>query len=196
MHPACDILIFGTGSFAQRIACDLAATASEPVTLAIAGRNALRLAWITTAVRARAHMFQRSVAISSHALDLAVEGAAGDLLGRLRPAVVVQAASLQAGAVIAQAGTAWARLVAEGGLSATAVFQALLTSRIALALAGAAPHSQLINGCFPDVANGIVAAMGLPITCGIGNIAILAHAFAGSLGPKQNCSCSAITRTS
>jgi len=184
MDPACDILIFGTGSFAQRIACDLAATASAPVALAIAGRNALRLAWITTAVQARAHMFQRPVTISSHAVDLAVEGAAGDLLGRLQPAVVVQAASLQAGAVIAHAGTAWARLVAEGGLSATAVFQALLTSRIARALAGAAPDSRLINGCFPDVANGIVAAMGLPVTCGIGNIAILAHAFAGSLGPK------------
>jgi hypothetical protein len=184
MGPACDILIFGTGSFAQRIACDLAATARQPLALAIAGRNAARLAWIATAARARAHMFQRPLVISSHDVDLAVEGAAGDLLGKLQPAVVVQAASLQAGAVIAHAGTAWAQLVAEGGLSATAVFQALLTSRIARALAAAAPHSQLVNCCFPDVANGIVAAMGLPVTCGIGNIAILAHAFAGSLGPN------------
>ena len=78
-------------------------------------------------------------------------------------------------------GNAWTRLVAEGGLSATAVFQALLTSRIARGAVQASPQSQLINCCFPDVANGIVAAMGLPIACGIGNIAILAHAFAGTL---------------
>ncbi|HKD56613.1 MAG TPA: hypothetical protein VKD45_03810, partial [Hyphomicrobiaceae bacterium] len=45
----------------------------------------------------------------------------------------------------------------------------------------ASPQSQFINCCFPDVANGIIAAMGLPIACGIGNIAILAHAFAGAL---------------
>ena len=34
-----DILIFGTGNFAGRIALDLAATATDPVTVAISGRN-------------------------------------------------------------------------------------------------------------------------------------------------------------
>jgi hypothetical protein len=61
------------------------------------------------------------------------------------------------------------------------VFQAVLTSRVARALTQVSPTSRLINCCFPDVANGIVAAMGLPVECGIGNIAILAHAFAGML---------------
>src|SRR4051794_1530883 len=44
-----DILIFGTGNFAGRIALDLAATASEPVTVALAGRNRERLDWLRTA---------------------------------------------------------------------------------------------------------------------------------------------------
>ena len=66
MTDPCDILIFGTGSFAQRIACDLAATATKPTRVAIAGRNALRLAWIRTAARARADMFGRPVAIDTH----------------------------------------------------------------------------------------------------------------------------------
>ena len=39
----CDILLVGTGGFAQRIACDLAAIASAPLKIACAGRNALRL---------------------------------------------------------------------------------------------------------------------------------------------------------
>src|SRR5262245_14069637 len=179
MARACDILIFGSGSFAQRIACDLAATTTEPIALGLAGRNAARLAWIATAARARAHMFARPLHLSTYAVDLGLPGAAGTLLAKLDPAVVVQAASLQAGAVIAAGGTAWGRLVAEGGLSATAVVQALLSARIARAMRDLALEGQLINCCFPDVANGILAGMGLPVFCGIGNIAILAHAFAG-----------------
>jgi hypothetical protein len=185
MARACDILIFGSGSFAQRIACDLAATATEPIALGLAGRNAARLAWIATAARARADMFARPLRLSTYAVDLAAAGAAGALLAKLEPAVVVQAASLQAGAVIAAGGTAWGRLVAEGGLSATAVIQALLSARIARAMRDLSFESQLINGCFPDVANGILAGMGLPVLCGIGNIAILSHAFAGCLAEAE-----------
>jgi hypothetical protein len=181
MADACDILILGTGPFAQRIACDLAATATMPTRVIIAGRNRLRLAWIETAARARADMFARPVTIESRAMDLAESEAVAALLGRLRPAVLVQAASLQPGSVIAGPGNGWTRLVAEGGLSATAVFQAVLTSRVARVLAQVSPRTRVINCCFPDVANGIVAAMGLRVDCGIGNIAILAHAFAGML---------------
>ncbi len=181
MTDRCDILILGTGSFAQRIACDLAANASKPTRVVIAGRNTLRLAWIRTAALARADMFARSVAIETHEVDLAVEGGAAELLARRRPSVIVQAASFQTASVISGSGSSWTRLVADGGLSATAVFQAVLTSRIARAAAQASPGSYLINCCFPDVANGIVVAMGLPVTCGIGNIAILSHAFAGAL---------------
>jgi hypothetical protein len=181
MLNACDVLIFGTGSFAQRIACDLAVTAAAPTRLTIAGRNRLRLDWIGTAARARAHMFSRPVEVATFKVDLAAADAAGEVLALCRPAVIVQAASLQSGSVIATGGNAWTHLVAEGGLSATAVFQSLLTSRIARALVQASPQSRLINCCFPDVANGIVTAMGLPVVCGVGNIAILAHAFAGVL---------------
>ena len=189
MARACDILIFGSGSFAQRIACDLAATTTEPIALGLAGRNGARLAWIATAARARAHMFDRPLHLSTYAVDLGQPEAAGALLAKLDPAVVVQAASLQAGAVIAAGGSAWGRLVAEGGLSATAVVQALLSARIARAMRDLSLEGQLINCCFPDVANGILAGMGLPVLCGIGNIAILAHAFAGHLqsdGPRPD----------
>lgn len=184
MHRDCDILIFGTGSFAQRIACDLAATATKPLRIDVAGRNALRLAWIRTAAQARADMFARPVRIVTHAIDLAEEGSATRLFDDYRPSVIVQAASFQTASIIAGAGNAWTRLVAEGGLSATAVFQAVLTARVASAAQKVLPGSHLVNCCFPDVANGIVTAMGLPVTCGIGNIAILAHAFAGLLQGK------------
>jgi hypothetical protein len=143
MTDPCDILIFGTGSFAQRIACDLAATATKPTRVAIAGRNALRLAWIGTAAQARADMFGRPVAIDTHKIDLAADGRAAELLVSRRPTVIVQAASLQTASVISGGGNAWTRLVAEGGLSATAVFQAVLTARIARAAAQVSPENRL-----------------------------------------------------
>src|SRR5262249_21186878 len=142
-----------------------------------------RLAWIATAARARAHMFARPLEVTTHAVDLASAGAAQDLIGRLAPRVVVQAASLQGGAVIGEAGNAWARVVAEGALSAPAVFRGVFSARAARATAAAAPASRFVNGCFPDVVNSMLTAMGLTVVCGIGNIAILAHAFAGGLPP-------------
>jgi hypothetical protein len=126
-------------------------------------------------------MFAKPLKVETHEIDLAGKECVAELLAKRRPAVIVQAASLQTSSVISSGGNAWVNLVAEGGLSATAVFQAVLTSRVARAVAAASPKSRLINCCFPDVTNGSIAAMGLPIACGIGNIAILAHAFAGFL---------------
>jgi saccharopine dehydrogenase-like NADP-dependent oxidoreductase len=109
MTEACDILILGTGPFAQRIACDLAATATKPTRIAIAGRNAFRLAWILTAARARAEMFARPVSIEGHEIDLGGSGRVAELLASLRATVIVQAASLQPASVISGAGNGWSR---------------------------------------------------------------------------------------
>jgi hypothetical protein len=177
-----DILIFGTGSFAGRIALDLAATASEPVTVVIAGRNTERLNWLRTAGNARAAMFNRPARVMSHQVDLSVANAAAEAIAAVEPKVVIQAASFQSGSVISNQGNAWTKLVAEGGLSATAVLQAPLSIEVARAVKTVRPRAHVINCCFPDVVNPLIAALDLPISCGVGNIAILASAFAGALG--------------
>jgi hypothetical protein len=177
-----DILIFGTGSFAGRIALDLAATASEPVTVAIAGRNTERLNWLRTAGNARAAMFNRPARITSYPVDLSIPNAAAEAIAAVEPKVVVQAASFQSGSVISNQGNGWTKLVAEGGLSATAVLQAPLSIEVARAVKTVRPQAHFINCCFPDVVNLLIAALDLPISCGVGNIAILANAFAGALG--------------
>lgn len=176
-----DILIFGSGSFAGRIAMDLVATAAEPVTIAIAGRNTDRLAWLETAGNARAAMFARPARITAHRVDLSVAEGAATVIAARQPTVVVQAASFQTGNVISQQGNAWSRLVAEGGLSATAVLQAPLSVEVARAMKAARPQAHFINCCFADVVNPLIAALDLPIACGVGNIAILSNAFAGTL---------------
>ncbi|MBL8697043.1 MAG: hypothetical protein JNK67_01635 [Alphaproteobacteria bacterium] len=176
-------MISGTGAFAARILFDLAATAPTPVHVTIAGRNAGRAAWLRTAAAARAAMFGRDVRVQVAPLDIERDDVA-QALRSLRPKVVLQAASAQAGRVIAGPANAWAGMVARAGLSLTAVFQARLSIAMARAVAAATPETIFINACYPDVANGIIAALGLPITCGIGNVAILANAFAGLLGAQ------------
>jgi len=178
-----DILIFGTGNFAGRIAMDLATTASEPVTVTIAGRNRDRLKWLQTAGNARAAMFGRPARFMSHEVDLSAENAAAGAIAAVEPKVVVQAASFQSGAVISNQGNGWTRLVAEGGLSATAVLQAPLSIAVARAVKAVRPRAHFINCCFADVVNPLIAALDLPISCGMGNIAILANAFVGTLAP-------------
>ena len=177
-----DILIFGTGNFAGRIALDLAATAPEQVTVAIAGRNRDRLHWLRTAGNARAALFGRPARFTSHEVDLSASDAASTVLAAVEPKVVVQAASFQSGNVISAQDNAWTKLVAEGGLSATAVLQAPLSIEVARAVKTVRPQAYFINCCFPDVVNPLIAALDLPITSGVGNIAILSNAFAGVLG--------------
>lgn len=176
------VVIVGTGSFAARILFDAAATAETAVTITIAGRNRERLAWLCTAANARALLFGRPARVVQHHVDLLSTDGTEGLIDRIRPAVVVQAASAQSASVIARSGDAWSRLVARGGLSATAVFQALLSTRVARAIAKVSPQTSFINCCFPDVVNAMIAGARLPILCGIGNVAILSNAFAGFRG--------------
>jgi hypothetical protein len=180
-----DIIVFGTGSFAGRIVCDIAATAATPVRVVVAGRNVARMDWLRIAGNARATVFGRPAQFSARLLDLSHSEAAEAAIGELSPSVVVQTASSQPASVIAATSDAWSRLVAEGGLSATAVFQARLSARVARAIRTTQPACRMINCCFPDVVNPILAAMGLPIDCGVGNVAILANAFAGELGLRE-----------
>lgn len=177
---SCDILVSGTGGFAARIVFDIAATAKSPVRVVIAGRNRERLQWLRTAANARAAIFGCPASFSTYEVDLLADGAATALIEATRPAVTVQAASIQTSQVIAASGTAWTRLVAEGGLSATAVFQALISARVAEAITSLKHRTAFINCCFPDVVNGMIAALGHDVACGMGNVAILSNVFAGS----------------
>ena len=181
-RPKTDILISGTGAFSGRIALDLAATSQEPLDVVIAGRNRERLSWLKTACNARASMFSRPISFDTYEIDLVQEGATDKLISETRPTIAVQGASIQTSSVISDTGNQWTALVAEGGLSATAVFQALISSRMARSISAFSPETALINCGFPDVVNGIITAMNFKVLSGTGNVAILSNVFAGAKG--------------
>jgi hypothetical protein len=176
------IVVFGTGAFAARIVFDIAATAAHPVRVVVAGRNLDRLSWLVTAAAARAVIFARPPRFAARPCDIFHDEQVEAVLATERPRVIVQAASVQASSVISAAGNAWSRLVAEGGLSATAVFQAVLSTRVAAATTRLGTDARLVNCSFPDVVNPMIEALGHRVACGIGNVAILSNVFAGQSG--------------
>src|SRR3954471_20297413 len=176
------IVVFGTGAFAARIVFDIAATAAHPVRVVVAGRNLDRLSWLVTAAAARAVIFARPPRFAARPCDIFDDEQVEAVLATERPRVIVQAASVQASSVISATGNAWSRLVAEGGLSATAVFQAVLSTRVAAAMTRLGTEARLVNCSFPDVVNPMIVAAGHRVACGIGNVAILANVFAAQSG--------------
>jgi hypothetical protein len=182
---AADIMVFGTGNFAGRLVCDIAAGATGPVEVAVAGRNAPRLAWLRTAANARAVIFGRDAHFVADSVDIAQPDALAGCIARHRPKVIVQAASAQPGSVISAQDNRWSRLVAEGGLSVTAVFQAQFSLRVLQAMDAAGHAALFVNACFPDVVNALLTARGHPVACGIGNIGILSNAFMAEAGLRE-----------
>ena len=61
------------------------------------------------------------------------------------------------------------------------MLQAPLSIAVARAVKAVRPQAHFINCCFADVVNPLIAALDLPISCGVGNVAILANAFSGAL---------------
>ena len=177
----CDVLLCGTGSFAARIAFDLAATTRSPMRVTIVGRNTARLDWLVTASNARAKIFDKPIRFSGYEADLLANGGAVRMIDDISPLLVVQAASAQTSSVIAQNDNPWAHFVREGGLSATALAQTAVSLRVAEAMTASGQSGALINCSFPDVVNEIIAAAGHKVLCGFGNVAILSNVFAAAL---------------
>ncbi|MDA0675006.1 MAG: hypothetical protein O3A88_01330 [Proteobacteria bacterium] len=185
MAESCDVLVSGTGNFGSRIVFDIAVTAKRPVKVAIGGRNLERMNWLSLAANARANIFGTPAEFQVVPIRYDTPESVAESIGKLAPKVVVQAASVQSSAVISQSDTAWSRLVAQAGLSTTAIFQVLLSARVGKAMQMLGNNGPLLNCCYPDVANGMLKAIGLPVTCGAGNVAILATMFGGDLGIRE-----------
>ncbi len=185
MGEKCDILVTGTGAFGERNIFDIAVTAGKPVKVAIGGRNQARMEWLRLAANSRAAMFGRPAYFSTLPIKWGSAETVAEAVAASDPAVVIQAASVQSPSVIHTTDSAWGQLVKKGGLSVTTVFQSLLSERAARAMRLAGNQGAFINCCYPDVVNGILAAKNLPITCGVGNVAILSNMFEGDLGIRR-----------
>lgn len=182
---SCDILISGTGYYAEIMLADLAATARTPLSIVIAGRNKERMKWLVEACRARAANFGSPVSFTSAALDSNSAASIAETLGAVRPGIVVQSASAQSPWRVDNNESDWARLVARAGFGLTIAFNSLLSFRTSTAMKQLGLGGHFVNTCYPDGVNQVLAQAGLPITTGVGNIAIFSAVIGGRLPLEQ-----------
>lgn len=172
------IVVVGSGRLAQALCQSLAATpVPEPVLVTVLARDHAAGANIARAGQVRS-------AVSGTAVSFAAEQLTDErsTLARLRPSVLVCVASEQSPYERAQAPSAWTDLVARVGFGLTLALQTEPLVRLAGALADATPDTLLVNGCFPDAVNPVLAALGLPVHCGLGNVATVAACLQSALG--------------
>ena len=185
MPRKCDVLIAGTGFFAERIAFDLAVTTTRPMAVTIGGRNRERMDWLAMAANGRAAVFGNPVTFTSEPIRWASPETIAETMGPCEPDVVVQAVSIQSPRIIDQPDSRWGQVIARAGYDVTGIFQAVLAARSGEAMKLTGNKGTLVNCCYPDAANQILAAKGLPVACGVGNVAILAAVIAADLGIRR-----------
>lgn len=178
-----DLLVTGTGSLAEAVLFDLATLPAlgRPMRVVLAGRNAARLAWLTRAANARAYALDARHVFDCRVINWDLEDDLARLLSQTRPNVVFHAASLQSMWEIAAGGDGWSAEVRASGYGATLPLQLVLALRVARAIGAHSPASRLVNACYPDATNEILARLGHEVVCGIGNVATLAAIYGAAL---------------
>jgi hypothetical protein len=179
--PRVDVLFSGTGYFTEVMVADLAATARSDILVAIGGRNPARVKWLVEACRARAEIYGTAVRFTGVMLDSRSSETLAEALRLHAPKVIIQSASAQSPWKVDNGESAWANLVAEAGFGMTIAFHALLAWRTANAIARAGLDAHFVNSCYPDGVNQVIAAAGLPMTTGVGNIGIFSSVLAARL---------------
>jgi hypothetical protein len=181
MQRSYDILLFGTGSLAQSILYALSLS-NEALEVAVAGRTPARCEWLVLSANVRSRASGKKVNFHAFYTDYEEAHLPG-LIQEINPGMVVQTAS-HVSPWLAGTATKWASVVNTCGFGVTTLLQVYISYKIGKALNALPSSIPFVNCCYPDVTNGILAQLGLPVACGIGNINILAE----TVGTKRGIS--------
>ncbi|MFD3550070.1 hypothetical protein ACFWUW_31565 [Streptomyces sp. NPDC058655] len=174
------VAVAGTGAFAAALVRALARH-RHPLRLHVLGRHADRARDLAGLARDHAFLAGTRTAVTADRLDLQDRDRTRRLLAALRADVLVVAGSEQSPAEGRTTPSAWTDLLARSGFGLTLALQSAVVSDLAAACAQASPGTTLVNACFPDAVNPLLHAGGLPVACGLGNVATLASALAARL---------------
>lgn len=179
------LVVLGTGSLAHAT-CDALATVSpEPINVTVAGRNRGKAEAVCYLAGTRAALAGSGVTFQPVSSD--VDAGLGDVLAGTRPAGVLVCASHQSPWERIAAPSAWTDLLTRAGFGLALPLHADLAARTGRLLATRAPGAWLVNACFPDAVNPVLAALDIPVLCGVGNVGIAAASLQAALGlPDQS----------
>lgn len=167
-----DLVLIGTGSLARSICYALADT-PRGGQVTILGRDAGAVREIAIVASARAQAIGNPWIFEGITTDVANGPMLAERLAAAQPRIILQAASLQSFWETETGTSAWAATMREGGYGVTIALQAALIDGTALATDEATPDAILLNACYPDAVNPLLAMRTRRKISGIGNVAIL-----------------------
>lgn len=172
------LVVIGTGSLATAVCDAFACVPTEPLDVLVVGRDRRKIAELCQIAGVRAALAGSPITFHGAGFeDL------DRLLAQRRPDGVFVCASRQSPW---EAPSAWMDLLAREGFGLAMPLHADIAARAGRAIASASPDTWLVNACFPDAVNPFLTAQGIPVTCGVGNVATLAAALQTELGlPDQ-----------
>jgi hypothetical protein len=183
------VLVIGTGSLARHVTGSLAAGWSgrrgPDLRLVVAGRSLDRATEVAYLAASRARLAGCPVETAAAEIEPLSWAGHHRLVETVRPDCVLLCASLNSPWEQSATATGWSRLLARTGGAAALALQAAVGRRAAPA---AAQRSvPLINACYPDAVNPLLAALGSAPFSGVGNVALIAASLASALGlgPEQ-----------
>lgn len=178
------LLVVGSGSLARAVCYSLAVCAdpADSIEVTVLGRDRARVEQLSYVAGTRAALAYRQVRFQARSGD-PVDGTLLDqLLREGAPDVVVQCASMHSPWEGRTTPSAWTRLVATAGFGVTLPLQARPAVATAASIRRTGSEALLVNACFPDAVNPLLQRLGLPVFCGLGNVATLAASMRAALG--------------
>ncbi len=171
-----DILILGSGSVCETTCRALALTSKTPLRIAVLGRSLERVQIVTALANAMAGAVSKRVQFTADTIDWDSASDLTEKMEKYKARIVFQTASLQSpwellGKVKE---TPWKKLLWEAGNAVVVPLQIALVKRVAAIAKTMNPSPIVVNACFPDHVNPILKYLDLPITSGIGNVAMFA----------------------
>lgn len=174
MHPP-TVVVLGTGAFAQALTKALVSEPDLAFHLSILGRSPAAVQRMLDL----AHPHQRSVSTSGTVTNLSSDADLTPHLQALQPTLVLVCASLHS-PYSHRSSDAWSAVLDHAGFGVTGLLQAPIAVRAAQATAQVT-DAQLVNACYPDFVNPLLAALGIPVLCGLGNVHTLASGLRAAL---------------
>lgn len=184
------IAVFGSGSLASAVCRSLAtdglASAPGSVDVLVLARDAAAASAICAVAGSLAALAGRTVRFTPVNADIGcpsgLESGLVDTLRGIDPLGVVLCASYQSPWERLRAPSRWTAMLGRTGFGLSLPLQAVPAIRVGRAIESACPGAWFVNTCLPDGVNPVLADLGVPVTCGAGNVAMLGAALQCGLG--------------
>ncbi|MFI7643141.1 hypothetical protein [Nonomuraea sp. NPDC049400] len=178
-----DIVILGSGSLARSVCYSLALVSPNESVVTVVSRTASSSAEVCYIADVRATLAGTAVKFRPLSLGRYSADSISSILRQTRPKLVLNCASYQSPWEKIYSPSAWTTLMSRAGFGITLPLQAAVAIEASTAVAGLDSPPLFVNACFPDAVNPLLKALGLPVFCGVGNVALLAASLRESLRP-------------